>query len=845
VLGSLLAVFDHLLTRDSVLAPRIHQKLFSYWPIKGFDGIAAYRVEILVICLGLAILLSPAFTWLVRFARAWWFGITSVLTPVVACITYAGLNFAAGHPWTAVTLAFALVALASLAEFWRRSFQTSYSIAPIKIPNKSPHAEPKWDVFLRGDPIRDWEDDLVGRTAVVELLADQALRLPVVALHGGRGDGKSSVLNLLGSALKEQVIVVPFSAWLPGSEATLVGDLFRDIAAGCRKYVVLPQMRKASLAFARTVSSSVAYLAGIKELIPAQSQRDEVEELRNSFSRLPKPIVVLLDEIDRMQKDELLVLLKILRGADSIQNVSFVCAFSEPEIKEIGTLSSEDLEKFFPVSVNLSPPKPEFVGALLSSQLKQGMSQQKWFSVEGELTEFSTLFEQLWSDGLKDFCTNLRKAGLLLNDVMAAGRPIAGDVNALDLVGIEAIRRFCLPVYALVKANARYLTNETGAAYFAWEKPDPESFFKELDSEIASCAQPRSARALLCWLFPKYDESRGHGTTWRSSRRPPGEDALERGKRICVANYFQTYFRSAVPAQMFSNTELSRAIAIFNGAGTPAAVTAEFSKLLASVPSGSDKREDFLWRLSRRVTELSEPAAESLAGAVALHASEYTNDDMNLGEARHGQNIIFGVAQKFSGSPAAQHILEQAIACATDDAFALRLVQGVEHREHNKILLDFSHIDADKVRAAFFARMRARYSTVSDPPLSSNAHAGWQVFRRWVDTSTEDRQVEQDFWRRYIGSSRKRLAQAIDFVYPGRVVWQGGSPRPDVNALFPVNEFEQLIQSLPNDEALDEREELAISRMSNLIAGLYQSWPGGGFRPEDPPAVDLTGEPPS
>jgi len=63
-------------------------------------------------------------------------------------------------------------------------------------------------------------------------------------------------------------------------------------------------------------------------------------------------ILVLLDEIDRMHKEELVVLLKILRGASSIPNVTFVCAFSEEEItKELDNktgLSYGYMEKFSP-----------------------------------------------------------------------------------------------------------------------------------------------------------------------------------------------------------------------------------------------------------------------------------------------------------------------------------------------------------------------------------------------------------------------------------------------------------------------------------------------------------------
>lgn len=129
-------------------------------------------------------------------------------------------------------------------------------------------------------------------------------------------------------------------------------------------------------------------LAGLKELLPAQSQREEVQELREALSRVPVPILVLLDELDRVHKEELLVLLKLLRGATSIPTITFVCAFSEQEImKELskdGDISHEYLEKFFPVSVSLSPPDAGMLGACFQIKLKSGFEKQGWCGTGGD-----------------------------------------------------------------------------------------------------------------------------------------------------------------------------------------------------------------------------------------------------------------------------------------------------------------------------------------------------------------------------------------------------------------------------------------------------------------------------
>lgn len=63
---------------------------------------------------------------------------------------------------------------------------------------------------------------------------------PVIVLRGRFGDGNSSVLNLLREDLRDNAIVVSFSTWLPGSEATLTTELLQEISKECRKEYYLP-----------------------------------------------------------------------------------------------------------------------------------------------------------------------------------------------------------------------------------------------------------------------------------------------------------------------------------------------------------------------------------------------------------------------------------------------------------------------------------------------------------------------------------------------------------------------------------------------------------------------------
>jgi len=793
LLGSLLAVAEHFLRLDSPVALLLQEKWHVLWPSKISGDVGAYSIALVALCVSVAAIALPTvLMWFWRFARSWWAGIASMTTPISALGTFALLNYGSIRPGLTGVAGLTLIATLFALEYRRQAqpAQTLSGDLKLKIPiSRASASESRWEAHTSDDPINDWSDDIIGRIAVVELLAEHALRLhtPIVALNGGLGDGKSSVLNLLRKAVEGQAIVISFRAWLPGSETTLATDLFRDITTECKRYVYVPQLRKTALAFARTVSGSVSQLGGLKELIPAQSQREEIEELHGALLRIPRPILVLLDEIDRMQRDELLVLLKILRGASSIKNVTFICAFSEESVKielnKGGQLSDDYLEKFFPISVRLTQPTTEIVGRCFRVRLQQRLLEQKWFRTDQDATEFETALDNVWTDSLDKVLTNLRKAGMLLNDIIASGQPIAGEVNPLDLVMIEAIRRFSPQIYQRVRTSARYLVGTPTNPYFSEEK-DKNEFFKNMTSQIGQTHEADAIRILLCWLFPEYAKASG-ASIWSSVRRPRNDGLADSDKRICSESYFQIYFRAAVPEEMFSNAESEELILNLNEAGTDGAVETVFKTQLESIPTDHPKRADFLWRLVRIVGRLNDATAEWLAYAVAKHADEYQYDIVNLGQGAYAQNIVFAVAQKLSATPTIQRVLGGAMIRASHDRFSVRLLDGIENPSRNRILTDFSHVNTPGLKGSFARRMRDRYGPLAVVDLSKS---DWFAFRNWVEASDDDRNFEQDFWRRFIGRSRKRLAQAINVIYPGGIAWSD-PPRPIVDQLFPIKEI--------------------------------------------------------
>jgi hypothetical protein len=123
----------------------------------------------------------------------------------------------------------------------------------------------------------------------------------------------------------------------------------------------------------------------ITEWLPQETQQDAIDDRREALARLPSRVVVLVDEIDRMRKEELFVLLKLIRGFTSLPRLTFVCALerSHAEIiicAEYGAVDHTFSHKIFVESFELPKPTDSFLAAETHDALTAVFEERGWFT---------------------------------------------------------------------------------------------------------------------------------------------------------------------------------------------------------------------------------------------------------------------------------------------------------------------------------------------------------------------------------------------------------------------------------------------------------------------------------
>ena len=679
------------------------------------------------------------------------------------------------------------------------------------------------------DPIQTWAQDALGRAALVDSLSIKIMiaKTPVIALSGPFGSGKTSTLNLLREHLGNKAITVSFSTWLPGSQETLTSYLLADIANECKKQYVVPGLSQSTTRLAAALGQKVPFLSEYLKLMPAPTQKDDIANLKSALLRLPKRVVVLLDEIDRMEKDEIITLLKVIRGIATLPNLCFVCAGS---LETIGTIVEKDqeyFEKFFPVIISVTEPDLAELRKTGADRLVAAFASCDWFVSDTEAEQLKKRIESVWDATIAPFCRTLRAIGLLANDVSVAAPPLRREVDPLDLTLVEMLHRFEPLIYRLLARNSVALTGGESMARGGPYQTDreEEEARKKLLAELKEVSKNNFDRviAVINELFPAIS------TTQRLSRRarPEAESSkLKEGdRRIREPGIFPAYFRYELPDEIFSSVQLASLLQKVEQASTQEERYRIFSDTLQSMGKGSLKRDDFLRKLADSIKTIPLPVAKSLGEAAAKAADNYTYDIMpQFGESGHVLRMIFLIAQGLS-KPDRLAFLQACVLEAADDTMAFRLLTLLPAQKDD----DNLEISVGELYGSFAKRMRKRYGRDVDATNFDLSTSDSWALEYWgrdlrangIPTDPEDRKIQNDFWLRYIGASRARLAKAFrDFFLP--VAAYSADPAPLVQNRISLEDLKRLYNELPDDPALTDRDRKSLDTLGRFLGGDFE-----------------------
>jgi hypothetical protein len=269
------------------------------------------------------------------------------------------------------------------------------------------------------------------------------------------------------------------------------------------------------------------------------SRRDKVEK---ALATLDKPIVVVLDDIDRLTTSEIRDIFKLVRLTANFPNVIYIIAFDrirvENALAEQGIPGRDYLEKILQIGKDL----PAVPAQVLNKEILGAIN-----NVLNQVDNHGPFDENVWPDVfmevIRPLLKNMRDVRRYAAAVHGTVRELEGQVALVDVLALEAVRVFLPDMFHKMYTSVDGLTTPSGIGY------DPPHLKEQIDQLIEAAGDHREvALDLVKRLFPAGERHVGGShyghdfkNGWLRERRIAHEDILRLYSERIVGKGLQAF----------------------------------------------------------------------------------------------------------------------------------------------------------------------------------------------------------------------------------------------------------------------------------------------------------------
>ena len=365
----------------------------------------------------------------------------------------------------------------------------------------------------------------------------------------------------------EATTVLHFNPWLFSSADDLVPRFFGELSAQLGRES-LNSLKEIASAFA-TLGKILAPLSPVPGTIAiadlAAQQADQLakqpsllenrELLRGALSESGSRIVVIIDDIDRLERGETRELIRLVRLTSDLPNVVFLLAFDRGHVAaSLGrdeTEGGQYLDKIVQVAYNLPAVRESILPQTLVLWLNELISGH----------DFTPIDEEIWSrvlyEVIKPLLGNLRDVKRYLYSLPVTLDTVGQEIALADLLGLEAIRIMRPPIFEELAAHAPYLVHSESLSLI-WM--DEETKRKEIEKELsAMLGRAKGERPVLESVFEILFPAT-QGFLGRSSYGPDWIGTWRKQRRVACEEVLRIYLQAGLEAEALQSREIREVV---------------------------------------------------------------------------------------------------------------------------------------------------------------------------------------------------------------------------------------------------------------------------------------------
>lgn len=482
-------------------------------------------------------------------------------------------------------------------------------------------------------PVENREQDRFQRYNFSKRIADTIVNREndegiIIGIYGAWGEGKTSVLNFIQKELgsNDDILTVTLNPWRYNDEETLIKNFLNKIAFILGKELDSKKEKFGEFiekygSFGSIIGKDISEIGKNLASVDLETLKNRVDEfLKESKSKL----VIFVDDIDRLDKNEIYSLFRLVKLTADFSNTTYILSFDEKMVassigERFGAGNEKSGQNFLEkiIQVPLQIPQAQFdaLKKYCFELVDKAINENELNLSKDEVQRFVSAFSSNILLRLK----TPRLAVRYGNSISFAIPLLKGEVNHIDLMLVEAIKIFYPKHYDFIKNNSHYFTSSysTHSNYNSQSVSSKKEELTEHLDNLASDLTKREKEAifnLLKSLFPRLDEA------FHNTFQHEGEKKWNNEKRIVSTSYFKRYFSYAVIDGELSDVAFDEFMNSLDSMELKDIVTAIKGLIELSSP------DTFLFKARTYEEDLDWKSTQNLSLAIAIMGNSFPNN---------------------------------------------------------------------------------------------------------------------------------------------------------------------------------------------------------------------------
>lgn len=421
-------------------------------------------------------------------------------------------------------------------------------------------------------PIDNEQEDLLNRTDFAKHFAKDIVMLSeknnfTISLNGAWGSGKTSLINLIKNEIirlrdyDEEIasypIILDFAPWNSLDENGIITQFFKSFTSNFTKNKIKEFLKSSKTQFAINLLKDVPLIGKyfkclknffnkyLKEFL--EKDKDLLTTKQEIVKQLKKSdynFIVFIDDIDRLNNNEIKLLFQLVKAVCDFPNVTYVLSYDKEIVanalkNEQTTDGYKYLEKIVQLSIDVPEPITEDFQHYLFSKMDNILA------IAPEWKFDTTRWSYIFRNGFYNYFKNLRDVNRYINAALFKFSSYKDVLNPLDFLTIEAISLFEPQLLNFIKNNKEVLC-KLSTKYDDERKKEVEQLRKE-------CNKISSNFDLIKYLFPYLNANDwGFGSVGEYSYY----NRYKSNGRICYDKNFDFYFSGKLDKESISRSDV-------------------------------------------------------------------------------------------------------------------------------------------------------------------------------------------------------------------------------------------------------------------------------------------------